>query len=1634
MRIRFQLLTCLILLSGNAWTTAQSIPLEQTEPTEIGLSTAGLERLTGMLEEQVESGKITGAVAAVARHGRVGYLQSVGNSDADTEMTTDTLFRIASMTKAITSAGVMSLLEEGELSLDDPLSKHLPEFATPRVLRSIDGDDLSTMPALREPTIHDLLTHRSGLTYGWFGPEKLDAIYREQNIPDLFVPISETLDARVGRIAKVPLKFQPGSAWDYGVSTDVLGRVIEVVSGLTLDQFFRERFFRPLKMVDTHFAVPPDKQSRLAGLYTIDDQQSLRVVSGEPVTAGFLKFSADYCGSENRFYSGGGGLVSSATDYLRFLQMLLSGGQLDGRRVLEPETVALMTTNQIGDMQIPFGGHGGGFGLGFGVVTDRGAAEDDAAVGSFSWGGIFNTYFWVDPQEQLVGVLMTQLFPSDHLDLRAEFKRLTYEAIDDSGFERVHWYEPGPEHANPHFNGRQLRVNAAEVSTHPKFASRSEPQSSGLARILIEEDLRKIRRADLTTEIWGGHPGTAKKRVSVNGRSTHSIPEVGAATHNCTHQYPSFHLRPIDLVNGYNSLQFACDQGETFWGHYIVDNVSLRIGLNHDDEQLQATGLSGFDAVVQATPKSDSRGFTLQLSVPKAGEQTISAIHYQARYVGYDENGNGIQTDWHGMTKQRRPYGMLGTATVAPFKLEWDTSMLPAQEGVEVRALVEFKDAENLRYQTKRLRGLSIDTAENERVSLFGSSDLPTPFWSRADNLKECTIQLEVDPNDIIAAELHVVAWTGGAGEVKNYFTLNGKPFPIAEGSGHETIYSSLSVDPSLLRRGSNKISLQSDTSHHGIEIMLPGPALMVRHRINEVEKTADDSTDQPEGSGRLRLVESAKDESAGGIDCFKIETPSANYYLDKVGAGLSSMIDRDGNDWLGFHPKQGSGAAGEYRGFPNAVFKGAGSYFHARNSSTDPCVTIVEEVTSQRIVISALSGNGLWAGRYTFTDTACTFTMTKKPEDHSYWVLYEGTPGGQYDDSDWWMTAADHEKQPLTTTHEGDLAGAEWIAFGDQQSPRMLVLSHAEDDDHPDRFYQMQKMMTVFGFGRDGMKKFLNSVPQSFSIGFVESTVHEQASQFAAGLSESVKDAVGDDSGDPLAKRRSLEQFSLTKQGDAKAGQRLFFEDQRTKCSVCHRVDKRGGIVGPDMAKIGGKFDRPHLIEALLEPSRQIVEGYRTSLIVTGDGAAHTGVATSVDEESVTLIDANNVVHKVARAEIEIQTETSVSLMPTGLADLLSPQEFTDLVSYLETLQTGNNKFGAGVAGPIQLPDGFEITTIATGLSGATALEVTPDGRVLICEQDGKLRVVKGGKLLDEPFVTIPVEHNWERGLIGVTVSPDFPSDPFVYVVYVTDQPYTHHRVSRFRAEGDIAESGSEQILLRGDDQSKFGGNVPAGHQGGAIHFGGDGNVYVGLGEQTAKTPAQRMDALQGKLLRINPDGSIPADNPFLDQTSGKYQSIWAIGCRNPFTFAFQDSTGELFINDVGGKFEEINRGAAGANYGWPTADHGPSDIDGVTGPIHIYPQASISGGDFADESSAWPESYRGQYFFADFVHGWIKTIDPSAAEQAESFAEGLRRVVDIRFAPDGSLYVLLRNAWVVDDKFEGGTGSLMRISYSEK
>lgn len=359
------------------------------------------------------------------------------------------------------------------------------------------------------------------------------------------------------------------------------------------------------------------------------------------------------------------------------------------------------------------------------------------------------------------------------------------------------------------------------------------------------------------------------------------------------------------------------------------------------------------------------------------------------------------------------------------------------------------------------------------------------------------------------------------------------------------------------------------------------------------------------------------------------------------------------------------------------------------------------------------------------------------------------------------------------------------------------------------------------------------------------------------------------------------------------------------------------------------------------------------------------------------------------------------------------------------------------------ELPSGFAEETIATNLNAATAIAPLPDGRILIADQTGKLLVWKDGHVLDQPALTLHVTDYWERGLIGVTPHPDFPRTPQIFVLYVTDRLFVHHVLSRFTVNGDIVDPASEKILLEGDDQSKLGGHQPAGHQGGPLRFGPDGKLYIGLGEQTARDPSQRLDTLQGKILRINTDGSIPEDNPFYPKTTGKYRAIWAYGLRNPFGLAFQPETGRCFATDVGeSSWEEVDEIVKGANYGWPLAE-GMSTNPAFQNPLHTYPPVigrSIVGATFyprtpktGTKGDFFPEKWQGKFFFADWAAHWVKALDPAVPANVVTFARGLNAPVAVEVAADGSLLVLNRGTiWRDNKNWRANSGSLVRIRYT--
>lgn len=404
----------------------QGLSAEIGAAGEFGFDPDRLARLRPWMQRYVNAGKIPGALTLVARRGTIVCCECVGRRDVERDLpwTRDTLARFYSMTKPVTATAILQLYEDGLCHLDDPVDLFLPEFAGRKVLRpgakSIDESD----PAATRLTLHHLLTHTSGLTYG-FNEGILAAAYLERgvNFDDRSGDLAET----VRRLANLPLAFEPGSRWNYGVSTDVLGRVVEVISGRPLDAFLRERILGPLKMKDTFFEVPADRAGRLASLYERTAGDGMKLTD-DAAASGFCSVSQ---------VSGGGGLVSTADDYLRFAEMQRRGGALDDARILGPRTMRLMTSNNLpGDLasmgqksfsEVSF--EGVGFGLGGWVMLNPARAQTLGSPGDFGWGGLASTVYWVDPAEQLVVIFLTQLTPSSSYPIRKELRALVYSSL-----------------------------------------------------------------------------------------------------------------------------------------------------------------------------------------------------------------------------------------------------------------------------------------------------------------------------------------------------------------------------------------------------------------------------------------------------------------------------------------------------------------------------------------------------------------------------------------------------------------------------------------------------------------------------------------------------------------------------------------------------------------------------------------------------------------------------------------------------------------------------------------------------------------------------------------------------------------------------------------------------------------------------------------------------------------------------------------------------------------------------------------------------------------------------------------------------------------------------------------------------
>lgn len=401
--------------------------LTSAKPESVGLSSDRLERIATVVKHDIDDKRIAGAVTLVVRHGKVAWFKAQGMSDREAAkpMPNDAMFRICSMTKPITSVAVMMLYEEGKFLLEDPVSKYLPEFKSPKVLVKPAKGEPYSIPATKEITIRDLLRHTSGITYQW--NDDLGPMYEKANVASGLLQYDGTIRDSVKQLAALPLLFNPGDKFEYSLGIDVLGRLVEVVSGKPLDDFFRTRIFEPLGMKDTYFFPPENKLDRLATAYTYYSDKGLNRFPDTPIREGSFAYSADYPSrGPKKLFSGGAGLVSTAMDYARFCQMMLNDGKVGNTRLLSRKSVELMTHDQLGKISQDMG-----FGIGFGVDGAKAPLSELGSVGSYGWGGFFYTEFSIDPKEEMIVIFMAQLHPTGDLTLNRQVHELAYQAIND---------------------------------------------------------------------------------------------------------------------------------------------------------------------------------------------------------------------------------------------------------------------------------------------------------------------------------------------------------------------------------------------------------------------------------------------------------------------------------------------------------------------------------------------------------------------------------------------------------------------------------------------------------------------------------------------------------------------------------------------------------------------------------------------------------------------------------------------------------------------------------------------------------------------------------------------------------------------------------------------------------------------------------------------------------------------------------------------------------------------------------------------------------------------------------------------------------------------------------------------------
>ena len=392
------------------------------------------------------------------------------------------------------------------------------------------------------------------------------------------------------------------------------------------------------------------------------------------------------------------------------------------------------------------------------------------------------------------------------------------------------WVEYEGRINNNKHKGERTRVNDRGMSTHPDFSSRYEAHVNGLALVGITDTINQLVMAELICEMWGGHPKTANKRFQINGGKTYSLPSDKTAEGNCEYLFPTIKIDKTELVTGTNAIQFACDRGEAFWGHFLLEEIGIRCYYEPESPFLKRAGLSDFRAVPETSDLSLSDSLDVWLRFDESYKEKISQVHFFGYYKGYDWSGSGKESQWHGYQFKQNWTGNIGSSTEPPYHVRWDTRLIPDQDhNMAIIAIVEFKNRINC--WTDVSEAFNFPSAR-QQVKLIHCSEMPVPFWSRNGELKKAAFVLPCNPEDIEEAQLYSRIWDGGEGSITEPFRINGVAYKITAGNApHDLIFTINRIDQASLKKGLNKIELLSDTEHHGIEICMPGPAIVIRYK-----------------------------------------------------------------------------------------------------------------------------------------------------------------------------------------------------------------------------------------------------------------------------------------------------------------------------------------------------------------------------------------------------------------------------------------------------------------------------------------------------------------------------------------------------------------------------------------------------------------------------------------------------------------------------------------------------------------------------------------------------------------------------------------------------------------------------------